>query len=166
MPPPTFLGIGVTKAGTTWLAAQMAQHPDVLFGRNKKLPYYIRLPDDATARTLQRVFEHLGVDPDFAPDGIDEPQNVAMSPFQLRRREMHPLLSTAMGLVPRSPRSHPRWDLPVPEGERDRLAETFAPDVEYAERLLGRRLPWARPTASRTGGDARDTEPARGARPL
>ena len=299
MPSPTFLGIGVAKAGTTWLAAQMAQHPDVLFGQRKELLYYIRegkyargrswyeaqftdgradapavgewtpryfhtaplerpegparprhrphwpgaaervaadygpdtghdlrllvvlrdpvsravsdlthnvrhgfvpftqsvyeaarfrpavlecshyarnfecwfelfpreaflfltyeediRPDEAKARTLRRVFEHLGVDPEFSPDGVDEPRNVGMSPFQLRRREMHPFLSAAMGLVPRSLRSHPRWDFPVPEGERDRLAETFAADVEYAERLLGRRLPWARPTTSRSGEDA------------
>ena len=40
MPAPTFLCLGPPKCGTTWLAAAVAAHPDVLCGAKKELDYF------------------------------------------------------------------------------------------------------------------------------
>ena len=40
MPAPTFLCIGAQKCGTTWLAAAVAQHPEVGTGRKKELHFF------------------------------------------------------------------------------------------------------------------------------
>ncbi|MDO9455722.1 sulfotransferase [Nocardioides sp.] len=40
MPAPTFLGIGVQKCGTTWLARAVQQHPQVATGATKELQFF------------------------------------------------------------------------------------------------------------------------------
>jgi hypothetical protein len=50
MPAPTFLCIGAQKCGTTWLAAAVAQHPEVGTGRKKELHFFDQR--DAYARGL------------------------------------------------------------------------------------------------------------------
>lgn len=58
--PPDFLGIGAQKAGTTWLHAQCAEHPDLWVPPPKELHYFDRAtsypsPSDlATASPLAR----------------------------------------------------------------------------------------------------------------
>lgn len=40
MPVPNFLGIGAIKAGTTWAATALAEHPDVFMAHGKELHYF------------------------------------------------------------------------------------------------------------------------------
>lgn len=42
---PTFLGIGAQKAGTTWLATNLRQHPDIWMPPRKELHYFDRSPE-------------------------------------------------------------------------------------------------------------------------
>lgn len=48
MPSPTFLGIGVQKAGTSWLASLLAQHPEVAMAPDKEVHYF-----DSRVRTAR-----------------------------------------------------------------------------------------------------------------
>lgn len=41
---PDFLGIGVQKAGTSWLAGNLAKHPDLWLAPEKELHYFDRAP--------------------------------------------------------------------------------------------------------------------------
>jgi hypothetical protein len=49
---PDFLGIGVTKAGTTWLWWQLNRHPDVWLAPEKEIHFYDRSPDYPTLSNL------------------------------------------------------------------------------------------------------------------
>jgi hypothetical protein len=40
MDKPNFLGIGAVKAGTTWVADQLAAHPDIFMAHGKELHYF------------------------------------------------------------------------------------------------------------------------------
>ena len=102
-------------------------------------------PDAAKPGTLQRAFEHIGVDPSFCPAATYERRNVRRSDFDLRLVNAGPLASRVMRRLPRSVRELPIWDLSVSEAERSRLAQKFSADVAYCEQLLGRDLPWRRP---------------------
>ena len=41
---PDFLGIGAQKAGTTWLHANLAKHPEIFLPKRKELHYFNRKP--------------------------------------------------------------------------------------------------------------------------
>jgi hypothetical protein len=49
---PSFLGIGVTKAGTTWLWKQLNKHPDVWLAPEKEMHFFDRAEDYPTLDTL------------------------------------------------------------------------------------------------------------------
>ena len=37
---PNFLGIGAARAGTTWIARNLAQHPDIFIPYKKELHFF------------------------------------------------------------------------------------------------------------------------------
>jgi hypothetical protein len=51
---PTFLGIGATKAGTTWLHHQLAKHPDIWVPPVKELNFFDRAPHYLSSNALAR----------------------------------------------------------------------------------------------------------------
>ncbi len=69
---PTFLGIGVQKAGTSWLYDKLASHPDIFLPDVKELHYFDNdewfCSDDGLARYLshfpktddQKTYKHIG----------------------------------------------------------------------------------------------------------
>lgn len=105
-------------------------------------------PDTAKQQTLQRVFEHIGVDPSFEPEGIFDRRNIRLPPFELRRRNARRRYQLLMSLVPPPLRTSRIWNLPSdPEAERV-LWEMFEPDVDRLARMIGRPLPWQPPASA------------------
>lgn len=79
---PTFLGIGAQKAGTTWLHAMLALHPDVGMPQQKELHFWDReTPDaDSIGRYLDRFTTlrgtaHGEITPSYA---ILPPERIAL----------------------------------------------------------------------------------------
>lgn len=102
-------------------------------------------PDAAKATTLGQVFDHIGVDSSFRPANLTAQQNTRPSSFTLRLAHAGPLTAKVMRRLPRPLRSEVLWDIRIPDATRRRLADEYAPDVEYSEAFLGRSLPWTRP---------------------
>lgn len=99
-------------------------------------------PDAAKPGTLRRVFRHIGVDPDFVPNGVTARKNVRDSHFKMRAWNAPRPVRALMGLVPPALRSHPVWDITVPDADRAALAAEYAPGVKRLEAMLGREMPW------------------------
>jgi len=53
---PTFLGIGATKAGTTWLHHQLAKHPDIWVPPVKELNFFDRSPRYPSSNALYKPY--------------------------------------------------------------------------------------------------------------
>lgn len=118
---------------------------------------------DAPVETMRRVYTFLGVDPSFAPEPTvknpsKEPRNQAIGrlvravPMRWRlgieralpSAARDKLIGAVTGLISReAPRE------PVDPRLAQALREEFAGEVSSLERLLGRELPWPRPTAPR-----------------
>jgi len=109
------------------------------------LVYEVDLRDENKRSTLQRVFEHIGVDASFVPQGLYAPYNSKRAHFDLRIRHwpLPRLVQSAIGrLVPDAIRARDVWKIPVDRSERDALAESYRPHVAALQELLGRELPW------------------------
>ncbi|GAB1259762.1 sulfotransferase [Aurantivibrio plasticivorans] len=68
MSKPDFLGIGAARSGTTWLSAQLQQHPNVWMPRRKELHYFTRDPSYLSSSYLKEggwINRLCSFDPDF-----------------------------------------------------------------------------------------------------
>ena len=90
--------------------------------------------------TLQRTFEHLGIDPEFEPTGIDQRFNKKSSDAYMALRYYSPRV--ARRLFRALPVLHelPVPDLSVNAEERAELRNVYRKDTAALEDLLGRRL--------------------------
>ncbi|MDX4013129.1 sulfotransferase [Aliarcobacter skirrowii] len=57
---PTFIGIGTSRSGTTWLARQLQKHPDVFLPR-KQVHYFDREPNypSASHLSIEKLYERV-----------------------------------------------------------------------------------------------------------
>lgn len=107
-------------------------------------------PDAAKPRTIRRVLAHIGVDPEFTPEGMGERPNTRSAHFDLRIGRMPRLVARGMRRLPDRVKQWPLWDIPVTEADRAAIRTVYAPEMDRLETLLGRSLPW--PTAQERGG--------------
>ena len=101
-------------------------------------------PDAAKPAALRRTFEHLGVDPSFAPRDTSVQRNVRLSHFEMRLRHAAPAERAAMERLPEAERASDRWQIAITDADRAALAADYAPEVARLEEILGRSMPWAR----------------------
>lgn len=99
-------------------------------------------PDDAKPGALRRTFEHIGVDPTFAPQDTSVQRNVRLTDFEMRRRHASPEEQAAMERLPASERESDRWAITISAADRAALAADYAPEVARLEEILGRSMPW------------------------
>jgi hypothetical protein len=83
-------------------------------------------PDDAKPAALRRTFEHLGVDPDFAPQDTSVQRNVRLSDFEMRRRHASPVKRWLMDRLPARAQESSRWEITIPDSDRAALAADYA----------------------------------------
>jgi len=94
--------------------------------------------------TLRRVFQHLGVDPDFMPGGLNARRNPRRSDLFMRVNFHSSALAWVLEYtLPGAVRHHRRWKIGVTEDERSRIREHFLPHNKRLEEMLGRTLPWS-----------------------
>ena len=107
------------------------------------LIYEHDLHDDCKRTTMRRVFQHIGVDDRFEPDGMLAKYNVRRSDFDLRTRHYPSLIRRGLQrALPERVRMSRIWDIAVGEDEKHMLADTFEPHNRKLEDLIGRTLPW------------------------
>lgn len=102
-------------------------------------------PDPAKPDALRRTFEHIGVDPAFAPQDTSVERNARLSDFEMRRRHASGARRWLMSRVPERLRDSDRWAIIISDADRQALAADYAPEVARLEELLGRSMPWATP---------------------
>lgn len=95
------------------------------------------------AETLKNVFTHIGVTPEFQPQGINERVNERKSHFDMRTRQWPRYVRRFVRrLVPDDLQESALWDIRVQSADIEALLEHFAPHKERLARLLDRSLPW------------------------
>ena len=99
-------------------------------------------PDDAKPAALRRTFEHIGVDPAFEPADTSVERNVRLTDFEMRRRHASAGRQRLMSLVPERFRESARWEITIPDADRQALATEYAAEVARLEEILGRSMPW------------------------
>jgi hypothetical protein len=99
-------------------------------------------PDAMKQNTLNRVFEHIGVDTGFEPAEVTAARNVKQSDFSMRMKHASPIGRRVMGRVPARLQDSRMWRISVADSDRAALARDFRPEVDRLEAMLGRRLPW------------------------
>ncbi len=117
-----------------------------LFPRERFL-FHIYEQDIAVdkARTLRRVFEHLGVDPDFQPSQSQNVYNERSSDLYMYLNWYFPKLTPRALKRYRFLRRLPFPRITVSESERAQLWQIYEQDVNELEQILGRSLDIWRP---------------------
>lgn len=99
-------------------------------------------PDAAKALTLRRVFEHIGVDPDFVPEGLTVARNVRTSDYEVRVRHAPPAARRLLRQLPARAQEWSMWRIKVAAEDTAALREEFRAEVDRLQTLLARPLPW------------------------
>ncbi len=95
------------------------------------------------SQATERVYNFLGVDSSFVPNGSQEKRKSRQSHLFMRLKHISTRLAYfAAEHVPRLEAIEHLMRIPVYEEEKKILRETYAPHVEELEKLLGRELPW------------------------
>jgi hypothetical protein len=100
---------------------------------------------DDKARTLRRVFDHLGVDPDFTPTQSQNVYNERSSDLYMYLNWYAPKLTPRALKRYRFLRRLPFPRITVSDHERARLWQAYEQDVDALEQILGRSLDIWRP---------------------
>lgn len=95
------------------------------------------------AKALKKVFTHIGCNPDFRPDGLEQRFNERKGHFDMRTRRWPRLMRRlARRFVPAAVQQSGAWKIGVEPADLEALLEHFAPHNQRLARLLGRPLPW------------------------
>lgn len=141
----------ISDVGDEWGIRSMGHYPDHLerwfahFPREQFqiLIYEEDLQGDFRLPTLQRFFEHVGVDPDFRPEGMDRRYNPRRTHFDYRLARLPGRMQRiARQWVPSFVENLGMWNIPVSEAEIEGLRDYYAPYNARLSELLGRELPW------------------------
>lgn len=112
--------------------------------RFKIMIYETDLAPEHRLGTLRECFEHVGVDPDFAPERLEARYNARRSHYDYRLSRLPGRLQWACrNLVPDFVKGWSLWDIPVDEDELAHLRAHYAERNRALAELLGRELPWS-----------------------
>ena len=93
--------------------------------------------------TLQSIYKHIEVDPDFIPRNMEKSSNKRESYLEMRIKPYSRILAIATRtVVPDRIKSHPRFEIPVSQDSKIRLQEYFKSPNKELEELLSREVPW------------------------
>lgn len=107
------------------------------------LIYEEDLADNNKQSTISRVFNHIGVEPDFEPDYLFDRYNAQWTHFDMRSLFWPSLLGKAgRALVPHWVKQREIWRFDVSDEERQVLREAYSSHNKMLEAFLERKLPW------------------------
>lgn len=96
------------------------------------------------AATVARVFDFIGVDPDFLPSGVDQRRGERRSDLYRRIHYVSPVLAKGISRVVPAVRSMDWPPIRVTDAERAELRRAFVGVNDGLDDLVGRELPWLR----------------------
>lgn len=93
--------------------------------------------------TLRRLYQRLGVDPQFEARFTSYRYNSRRSHLYMRLKPRSQRLATvADWILPAAIKDHPTWHIPVHDHERQHLARLYKPHNARLAEMLDRDLPW------------------------
>ncbi len=95
------------------------------------------------SQAIERVYNFLGVDSSFVPNGLQEKRKSRQSHLFMRLKHISTRLAYFVAEhVPRLDAIEHLMRIPVHKEEKKILRETYAPHVKELEEILERELPW------------------------
>lgn len=141
----------ISEVGDSWGILSMGHYAEHLerwfqhFTRDRFLIliYEKDITEEARLDTLQKVFNHIDVNPGFHPEKLDERYNQRRSHFDYRLSRLPGRFQRmARQYVPNRIKNMSFWEIPVSNEEKDRLRAYYEPHDRNLSKLLERNLPW------------------------